>query len=421
VSEGTRHARVRAELLVDQGRWAEAERSLREALVQEPNDAEALFLLAACQYRMDGREKDALGTIERAIAVEPAESSLHALRAMILGYLRKPAEAHASARQAIELDPQSTYAWMAQAQVYMNESKWKEAEESARTALAIDPEHDEAGRILAETLRLQGRTNENVAEVARILERDPESAPNHAAAGWAALQRGDRKAAEAHFLEALRIRPDTESAREGLLASLKARSPVYRAYLAYAFFMQRLAPRMQWVVIIGLLVGVRVARNLLTGPLAPLGLLVGALYFFFVLWVHLASGVGHLMVWLDRTARHALRPREAVDGLVVGGFATLGLPLAILGALFGSMALAAVGVTLVASAIPLAYAFVNDSPAGRIFFGASGAIALVTGLGISAGIAGWLPASPVLGAMLVVSFILVMLSTWLSNVRALNR
>ena len=48
-------------------------------------------------------------------------------------------------------------------------------------------------------------------------------------------------------------------------------------------------------------------------------------------------------------------------------------------------------------------------------------IALVTGLLVSAGIAGWLPPSPVLGAMLVVSFILVMLSTWLSNVRALNR
>ena len=79
MSEGTKHARVRAELLVDQGRWAEAERSLREALVQEPNDAEALFMLAACQYRMDGREKDALETIERAIAVEPSESSLHAL------------------------------------------------------------------------------------------------------------------------------------------------------------------------------------------------------------------------------------------------------------------------------------------------------------------------------------------------------
>ena len=47
--------------------------------------------------------------------------------------------------------------------------------------------------------------------------------------------------------------------------------------------------------------------------------------------------------------------------------------------------------------------------------------ALVTGLLVSAGIAGWLPPSPVLGAMLVVSFILVMLSTWLSNVRALNR
>ncbi len=414
-------ARVHAEMLVDQGRWAEAERSLREALVEEPNDAEALFLLAACQYRQDEREKEALDTIDRAIALEPNEAAPHALRAMILAFLRRRDEAQAAVQQAIALDPESAYAWMAQANVYFNESQWSPAEDAARRALEIDPEHEEAGRILAESLRLQGKTNENQDELARIRARDPESAPNHAAAGWAALQRGDRAAAETHFLEALRIRPDTESAREGLLATLKARSPIYRGYLSYAFFMQRLAPQMRWVYIIGILVLVRVARTFLTGPLAPLGLLVGALYLFFVLWVHLASGIGHLVVWLDRTARRALRPMETLDGLIVGGFVTLGIPLAILGAVFGSMPLAAVGVTLVASAVPLAYAFVNNSRAGRIFFGASGAIALVTGLCVSADVAGWLPPSPMLGVMLVVSFVLVILSTWLSNVRALHR
>ena len=421
MSEHGSHARVRAGMLVDQGRWAEAERSLHEALLDEPNDAETMYLLALCQYRQDGREKDALGTIERAIALEPSESSLHALRAVILSYLRKHTEAHAAVQAAIALDPQSTYAWMSQAQVHMGESNWAEAEKSARAALRIDPEDDDAGRILAESLRLQGRTNENSEEVARILERDPESAPNHAAAGWAALQRGDRVTAERHFLEALRIRPDAESAREGLLASLKARSPVYRGYLRYAFFMRRLAPRMQWALIIGLLVGTRLLRGILKGPLAPIGLLVGMLYLFFVLWVHFASGIGHLVVWLDGTARHALRPREAVDGLVVGGFACLGLPLAILGAVTRSDALFALGVTLVGAALPFAYTFVNDSPKGRIFFGTSGAIVLVTGLLIAATEAGWMPDFPLLGVMLTVSLVLAMLSTWLSNVRALNR
>jgi Flp pilus assembly protein TadD len=56
MSEGAEPARVRAELLLDQGRWAEAERSLREALVHEPNDGESLFHLAACPYKMVGRE-----------------------------------------------------------------------------------------------------------------------------------------------------------------------------------------------------------------------------------------------------------------------------------------------------------------------------------------------------------------------------
>jgi Flp pilus assembly protein TadD len=357
----------------------------------------------------------------RAFALEPADSAPHALRAMILAFLRKENEARAAAEQAIALDPGSTYAWMAQANVRMIANDWPGAEESARAALAIDPEHAESGRILAEALRLLGKRDENVEEVARILARDPESAPNHAAAGWAALQHGDRKRAEQHFLEALRIRPDTESARQGLLESLKARSPIYRAYLAYSFFMQRQAPKMRWVYIIGVLVVVRAARVLLTGAWAPLGLLIGVLYFFFVLWVHLASGVGHLVVWLDRTARHALRTPEAVDGLVVGGFATLGIPLAITGAVARSTPIAVVGLTLVASAVPLAYAFVNDSKAGRIFFGASGAIALATGLAMAAMTAKLIPGSDALGFAVFVAIVLVLLSTWLSNVRALHR
>jgi hypothetical protein len=185
--------------------------------------------------------------------------------------------------------------------------------------------------------------------------------------------------------------------------------------------MQRQVPKMRWFYIIGVLFLVRIVRRLLAGVWAPLGLLVGALYFFFVLWVHLASGVGHLVVWLDRTARYALRPAETIDGLVVGGFVTLGLPLAIVGAILRSVPLAAVGITLVLSAVPLAYAFVNDSKAGRIFFGASGAIALGAGLWTAASAAGWTEPSTAMGVAVAGGFLLVILATWLSNVRALNR
>src|SRR5580658_256855 len=126
-----------------------------------------------------------------------------------------------------------------------------------------------------------------------MLARDPQNASTHASAGWAALQRGERRVAEEHFLEALRLEPGSENARHGLLNSFRARSPFYRAYLAYCFWMQQLSRRTRWAVIIGLIVITNFSRELFTGSMAPVGYAVSVLYGLFVLWVWVAKGIGN--------------------------------------------------------------------------------------------------------------------------------
>src|SRR5258706_135859 len=143
---------------------------------------------------------------------------------------------------------------------------------------------------LAQALRLQNKMAENAGHLAGMLARDPEDPYTHANAGWAALQRGRHREAEVHFREALRLNPAFDSAREGLLNSFRARSPIYRAYLRYCFAMQRLSSGSRWAVIIGLYLAARFGSRMKGG----LGLAVMALYFLFVLWGLVARPVGHL-------------------------------------------------------------------------------------------------------------------------------
>ncbi len=130
--------------------------------------------------------------------------------------------------------------------------------------------------------------------------------------------------------------------------------------------MQRFTAGKQWLIIIGLIVGVRVARAVLPPPLA---LAVIVFYFLFVLWVHVARAVGNFQLSLDRFGLPCLEPGGnlgrpgCVGGGVIprsaafrsGDFARLADPLI-------------VGLGLVGLSFPLAYVFTNQSHIGRWVF-----------------------------------------------------
>ncbi|HWB61536.1 MAG TPA: tetratricopeptide repeat protein, partial [Chthoniobacteraceae bacterium] len=258
-------------LLRQQRRYAEAEGFFRDALAQNPNDSFALMQLASCQLQMENRERDALQSIDRAIALEPNEAAYHGMRSCVLSSLDRGAEALKAADAGIELDPTSSFVFTARAQALLHLEKWSDAEAAARQALFLDADNSSAANQLAQALRLQNKMDENAGQIAGMLMRDPEDARTHGSAGWSALQRGNHREAARHFVEALRLDPESEYARHGLMESFRARSPLYRAYLAYGFWMQKIGGRMRMAVILGLVVAVNFSRALFTGPMAPVG------------------------------------------------------------------------------------------------------------------------------------------------------
>lgn len=415
MTDGLHPQLLRGLQLKELGRFADAESAFREALAQEPNDAFALHQLAGCQWQIPGRHQDALQTIDRAIAIAPNDAEHHVLRAFILCVLERPREALATARTALGLDPHDPSAFAAEAQAHLQMEAWPLAEQAARRALALEADHSTAANQLAQALRLQNKQAENAAHLAGMLARDPDDAFTHANAGWAALQRDQHREAETHFREALRLDPDFDYAREGLLNSFRARSPLYRAYLKYSFAMARLSSGARWAVILGLYFGVQFARRI------PGGFVLVALYFLFVLWVWVARPAGNFLLLFDAFAKYALRPREKLEAAVGGGALVLGLVAITAGFSLHLDAARLAGVGLIAAAFPLSLTFTNASRSGAWLFGSIGLVTLLATFAIV--LALWLPLIPQSGSMqfFVGACVACLACTWLGNIRALVR
>lgn len=407
----------RGQVILEQGRFPEAEKYFRESLAEEPNDPSALYFLAVCQARQD-RGAQALETMDRALSLEPEVADFHAFRGLLLADLRRHADALKSVNEALQLEPDSDYAWSAQAGVFLSRKEWAKAEASARKALELNPDNASAANQLAHALRLQNRLQESADQTAYMLSENPEDVDSRITAGWVALQSGDHKGAEAHFLEALRLDADNEDARDGLKEAFRARSPMYRGYLNYCFYLQRFTDGKQWLIIIGLIFAVKFANAILPGPIA---MLVIVLYFLFVLWAHVAQAAGNFQISFDRFARHALNTPEKVEAWVVGGGVVAGLPVFLIGLATGIAPLLIIGLTLIAMAFPFAYTFTNKSHFGRMLFGATGLFVLATGLANLAVATGLSPERTEISGATAIAGLAVMAVTWLANVRALNQ
>lgn len=411
-------------LLQDQGRLEEAEACFYGVLSRDPDNDFVHSRLALCQMNQPGKKARALDTINEAIRIRADEPFYHALRSLILSDLRRGKEALESVDRAIALNPEDSFTLAAKSAAWCSMERWAEGEEWSRRALAADPDNAMAANLLAHTLRLQGKSLLNAEAVARLLEADPEDSLAHLNAGWSSLQAGDRQRAETHFREALRLDPDSEAAREGLLESFRARSVFYRAYLSYSFMMQRFTAGKQWLIIIGIYLAYRVLGSAL-GAIHPLFAGVLALAWLgIVLWVWLAPGVGNFLILLDRSARLALKRGERWQGIAVGGGLLAGIGAAAGGFLSGYPPALFAGAGLVLSTVPASLAFDNESRKGRWVFGGVTAYVHLTTIVIFVVEALRPDAAelhPVTTTGGLVALIAAISCTWLGNIRPLRR
>jgi tetratricopeptide (TPR) repeat protein len=297
----------RASLLFEHGRFADAIGELRLQLADGAEDALTHGLLGLCLAEVE-KYDEATHHAQQAIHLAPEHPFGQYALAQIMLRRNRFQEAQAAILEAIRLNPYDADYFAILASLHLRGSRWREALEVADQGLTVEPEHPLCTNLRAQALVKLGDRAAAAATMHQALARRPDDPYAHANQGWTLLHQGEPLQAMEHFREALRLSPEMEWARAGIVEALKARNIVYRWMLAYFLWMARLDSRVRWGLIIGALFANQlVGRIAQQSPLLALLLLPLLLaYFAFVLMTWLADPLYNLLLRLDRFGRHAL-------------------------------------------------------------------------------------------------------------------
>ena len=303
----------RALLLFQQSRHEMAEGELRQALAADPQDAYAHALLALC---LAHREKFSEATDEarQAIHLAPDFSFAHYAHASVLDDRNRFAGALTAINEAIRLDPEDADYHALLGSIHFQERRWADALSAAEQGLQFNPEHVGCTNLRAMAMVKLGRKGDAGRTIDSALAKNPDNALTHANQGWTLLEHGDSKKAAEHFREALRLDPQNEWARQGIIESLKARNFIYALMLKYFLWMSKFSRNGQWAIIVGGYIGNRILGVVAheNPALAPWVLPLRILYLVFALMTWLAYPFFNLLLRLNKFGRLCLSREETV-------------------------------------------------------------------------------------------------------------
>jgi tetratricopeptide (TPR) repeat protein len=313
-------------VLMEQQRFDLAEEKLRQSLAGSPDHALCHALLAECLCERE-RLDEATAEARQAIHLDPELAEGHAALAKAL-YARNHFEgAEGAIQEALLLEPENANYHAQRALIAMGRRDWPAALNAADEGLRIDAEHVGCNNLRAMALVKLGRNADAGATIASALAREPENAFSHANQGWTFLHAGRRQEALEHFREALRLDPEMEFARAGIVEAMKSKNWIYALFLRYFLWMARLSGKAQWAIILLGFFGYRVLAALARDNpgfspwVRPL--LIAYVVFAVMTWI--AVPLFNLLLRLDRFGRHVLSREETVASNWIGGLLALTL------------------------------------------------------------------------------------------------
>lgn len=316
----------RARHLISIERYSEAETELKKALGNDPDDGEATFLLAAC--KLSTRQfAEALTLAERAVSLRPEMAVAYLVLGRAYFYNKKIAMAREAVTEGLRLAPFMSEFFQLRAEMAFYEENWELALQETEWGLELDPEDVSLINLRAQALVKLNRKADAAATLDYALHKAPEDSDSHANKGWVAIEQDQYQEAVRHFLEALRLEPDNDYARNGLKEAIKGKYLLYRGILKYFLWMEKLQEQGRWAFIIGAYVLYRILLKVGENvpALAPLVYPLAAVYVIFAFSSWIAKPVSNLFLRFHPLGKHALSPDEKLGSNVLGSLALASL------------------------------------------------------------------------------------------------
>lgn len=126
---------------VNQGRFDEAEKAIKQAMLLKPDNPE-FYTLLADQYILQGRYAEAEGLLKKAIAIDPKCSHSYAILGWCYNEQDRFSKTEEVLRKAMEIDPAYRELYNELAHCYKMQGKTKELQELIDKTKALDFKND---------------------------------------------------------------------------------------------------------------------------------------------------------------------------------------------------------------------------------------------------------------------------------------
>jgi protein O-GlcNAc transferase len=201
------------------GRLVEAEALYRQVLAQQPDHAEAIYLLGMV-VAQSGRSDEAIGLIRRSIELNPNSVGAHYNLGIIFQGLGRPDDAIHAYQQAIRLKPDYVEALNNLGNALVAGGRLGEAIESYRHVVRLKPDWAEVHSNLGLALTEANEFEAAIASHRRAVSLKPERAESRSNLGAALAKSGQIAEAIAVFRQAIVLKPDLAEAHTNLASAL---------------------------------------------------------------------------------------------------------------------------------------------------------------------------------------------------------
>jgi len=208
------------------GEWAKAEEGARRLLEEDPQSSSAMVYLALCQFNQKQRDQAAI-TLGDARKLAPDSFLVHHACVEIALLTMDTATAQSSLAVLHRQQPDSAEVALLQAGFEGLVGHQERQAAWLQEARRRDPDDQDVQVAAVKYLLQHGQRRQAGEELQAMLTRWPEEAEIHCLAGEQALHSGNSRQAQQHYRDALRLDPQREKAREGLMEALRSRNLGY--------------------------------------------------------------------------------------------------------------------------------------------------------------------------------------------------